>query len=109
MANGGPRTNHAPDEGTVEHPGNEARSVRGCEFDDEGLLIDVAPNTVKRDAAAAAGVMRFAWSTVGSIAERVVKRLSPEDRLIGLRKVGIHELSYRRHHEYVTSVAFVDS
>jgi transposase len=55
------------------------------------------------------GVMRIAWSTVGSIAERVVKRLSPEDRLMGLRRIGIDELSYRRHHEYVTIVTDHDT
>jgi transposase len=154
--------------------------VRGCEFDDEGLLIDVVPATriarccgcgcrVRRlydrrrgrlwrhldlggmhvelrydlrrvdcgrcgvrtelvpwadadsmytrafedqvaylaqrmDKTAIVGLMRIAWSTVGSIAQRVVQRLSPKDRLAGLRVIGIDELSYRRHHKYVTIV-----
>jgi transposase len=46
----------------------------------------------------------IAWYTVGSIAARVVARLSPRDQLAGLRVIGIDELSYRRHHKYVTIV-----
>jgi transposase len=154
--------------------------VRGCEFEDEGLVIDVAPTTriarcggcgfrarrlydqrrgrrwrhldfggmrvelrydlrradcarcgvrtelvpwadadsmytrpfedqvaylaQRMDKTAIVGLMRIAWSTVGSIAQRVVQRLSPNDRLAGLRIIGIDELSYRRHHKYITIV-----
>ena len=51
-------------------------------------------------------MMRMAWRTVGRIIERVVARLGGgrEARLEGLRNVGIDELSYRRHHEYVSIV-----
>jgi hypothetical protein len=48
--------------------------------------------------------MRVAWTTVGGIVERVVARLGPADRLDGLAYIGIDELSYRRHHEYITTV-----
>jgi hypothetical protein len=48
--------------------------------------------------------MRIAWTTVGEIVERVVARLGPADRLEGLEYIGIDELSYRRHHEYITTV-----
>lgn len=48
--------------------------------------------------------MRIAWKTVGQIIGRVVARLAPADRLEGLRHIGIDELSYRRHHEYITVV-----
>jgi transposase len=58
----------------------------------------------RMDKTAIVGLMRIAWYTVGSIAERVVRRLSPQDRLAGLRVIGIDELSYRRHHKYVTIV-----
>ena len=54
-------------------------------------------------------MMRIAWTTVGSIASRVVQRMSPTDRLDGLRRIGVDELSYRRHHEYVTIVTDHDS
>jgi transposase len=49
-------------------------------------------------------LMRIAWATVGSIIERVVARHQPGDALDGLRLIGVDELSYRRHHEYVTVV-----
>jgi len=49
-------------------------------------------------------LMRIAWATVGSIIERVVARHKPGDPLDGLRLIGVDELSYRRHHEYVTVV-----
>jgi transposase len=48
--------------------------------------------------------MRISWVTVGEIVERVVARLGPADRLEGLEHIGIDELSYRRHHEYITTV-----
>jgi transposase len=49
-------------------------------------------------------MMRVAWNTVGEIARRVVDRFRPGDPLDGLKQIGIDELSYRRHHEYVTVV-----
>lgn len=48
--------------------------------------------------------LRVSWRTVGRIVERVVERLGPPDRLEGLEYIGIDELSYRRHHEYITTV-----
>jgi transposase len=56
------------------------------------------------DRTAASRLLRVAWRTVGEIIERVVARLGPADRLDGLEYVGIDELSYRRHHEYITCV-----
>lgn len=49
-------------------------------------------------------LMRVAWTTVGDIIERVVKRHQRGDLLDGLTHIGVDELSYRRHHEYVTVV-----
>ena len=55
---------------------------------------------------AVAEMMRITWRTVGSIVRRVVARHLDEvgDRLAGLRHIGIDELSYRKHHEYITVV-----
>jgi len=58
----------------------------------------------RMDKTAIVGLMGIAWYTVGSIATRVVERLSPSDRLTGLRVIGVDELSYRKHHKYVTIV-----
>jgi transposase len=60
--------------------------------------------TQRCDKTSVATVMRVAWNTVGQIAERVVKRLRKGDPLDGLTHVGIDELSYRKHHEYLTVV-----
>lgn len=51
-------------------------------------------------------LMRIAWTTVGRIIHRVVQRQQgdSDDRLDDLTHIGIDELSYRRHHEYVTVV-----
>ena len=49
-------------------------------------------------------LMSINWRTVGTIIQRVVKaRLAP-DRLEELYVIGVDELSFRRHHEYVTVV-----
>jgi transposase len=51
-----------------------------------------------------AEAMRVAWRTVGAIIRRVVDRVAPTDRLAGLTHIGVDELSYRKHHEYVTII-----
>jgi transposase len=48
--------------------------------------------------------LRVAWSTVGAIVARFVGRHRGDDPLAGLTHIGIDELSYRKHHEYVTIV-----
>jgi len=47
---------------------------------------------------------RVAWSTVGDIIQRVIARYGRADALDQLTHIGVDELSYRRHHEYVTVV-----
>lgn len=49
-------------------------------------------------------LMGIAWETVGNIAHRVVARRGPNDLLDGLRRIGIDEISYKRHHHYLTVV-----
>ncbi|XYH95035.1 ISL3 family transposase [Sorangium sp. So ce1128] len=49
-------------------------------------------------------MLDIAWRTVGSIIERVVTRLGPRDLLDELTLIGVDELSYRRHHKYITIV-----
>lgn len=47
---------------------------------------------------------RVTWSTVGDIIARVVDRHQRGGLLDGLTHIGVDELSYRRHHQYVTVV-----
>jgi len=51
-----------------------------------------------------AGLLRIAWDTVGQIVERVVAEQLDARRLEGLVAIGVDEISYRRHHRYLTSV-----
>ena len=50
-------------------------------------------------------LLRVGWRTVGEIVERVVAEHLEERRLEGLVCIGVDEISYRRHHRYLTSVA----
>ena len=63
----------------------------------------------RTDKTTVVNLLRVAWATVGAILERVVGRKGPADRLEGLRRIGIDELSYRRHHKYVTIVVDHDT
>jgi transposase len=60
--------------------------------------------TQRNDQTSVSTLMRVAWRTVGRIVRRVADRLAPGDRLDGLVHIGVDELSYRRHHEYITVV-----
>jgi transposase len=80
-------------------PWADADSMFTRPFEDQ-----VAYLAQRMDKTAIVGLMRVAWNTVGSIVDRVVTRLAPQDRLADARVIGIDELSYRRHHKYVTIV-----
>jgi transposase len=56
------------------------------------------------DKSTISSMMRVAWDTVGTIIQRVVARVQAGDLLDGLTQIGVDELSYRRHHEYITVV-----
>ena len=51
-------------------------------------------------------LLRIAWATVGAIITRVVAEADAQagDRLNGLRRIGIDEISYKRGHRYLTVV-----
>ena len=51
------------------------------------------------------GLLRVGWDTVGRIVARVTADRLDERRLEGLVCIGVDEISYRRHHRYLTSVA----
>jgi transposase len=54
--------------------------------------------------------MRIAWRTVGAIVSRVWADTEKSvDRFDGLRRIGIDEISYKRHHKYLTVVVDHDS
>lgn len=59
---------------------------------------------------AATELMRIAWRTVGAIIARVWDEVEAgHDRLAGVRRIGIDEISYKRGHKYLTVVVDHDS
>jgi transposase len=55
-------------------------------------------------------LMRIAWRTVGSIITRVWAEVDPScDRLAGLRRIGIDEISYKKGHKYLMVVVDHDT
>lgn len=74
-------------------------------FDDQ-----VAWLAVHTSKTAVVELMRVAWRTVGTIVERVVADgRSGLDPLEGLVRIGIDEISYKRHQHYLTVVVDHDS
>lgn len=55
-------------------------------------------------------LLRIAWPTVGSIIERVGADIdAAHDRLAGLRRIGIDEISYKKGQKYLTIVVDHDT
>lgn len=54
---------------------------------------------------AVAELAGIAWATVGNIAQRLVDEKLHESRFEDLRHIGVDEISYGRHHRYLTVVA----
>ena len=74
-------------------------------FDDQVAWLAV---TCSKSAVMA--LMRIAWRTVGAIITRVAADATAGvDQLAGLRRIGIDEISYKRHHRYLTVVVDHDS
>ena len=74
-------------------------------FDDQ-----VAWLAVQTSKTAVTQLMRIAWRTVGAIVARVCADIdSRVDRLAGLRRIGIDEISYKKGHRYLTVVVDHDA
>jgi len=64
----------------------------------------VAYHAQRVDKTAVTHMFGIVWRTVGRIIERVVKRKRPGDSLDDLELIGVDEISYRKHHRYLTLV-----
>jgi transposase len=74
-------------------------------FDDQ-----VAWLAVQCSETAVTELMRIAWRTVGAVITRVWTDIEATvDRLAGLRRIGIDEISYKRGHRYLTVVVDHDA
>ena len=69
----------------------------------------VAYLATKTDKTTITRLMRIDWDTVGRVCERVVADGLDTDRLDGLVNIGVDEVSWRRHHRYLTLVADHDT
>ena len=75
------------------------------DFDDQVAWLAVACSR-----SAVQQLMRIAWRTVGAIVTRVCADIDAvHDRLAGLRRIGIDEISYKKGHRYLTVVVDHDS
>ena len=75
------------------------------DFDDT-----VAWLAVQTSKTAVTQLMRIAWRSVGAIITRVSADIDARvDRLEGLRRIGIDEISYKRGHRYLTVVVDHDT
>jgi hypothetical protein len=81
-------------------PFARARSRFSRDFED--LVAFLATKTDKRTIAR---LSRVDWDTVGRVCERVVAHGLDPERLDGLVNIGVDEVSWRRHHNYLTLVA----
>ena len=59
----------------------------------------------RTDMTTVASLMRCSWAAVHAMAGRVVAERIDADRLDGLYRIGVDEISYRRGHHYLTIVA----
>jgi transposase len=84
-----------------------ARHAAGHTRDFDDLAAWLAVRTSK---SAVTQLLRVAWRTVGSIVTRVNADIDATvDRLDGLRRIGIDEISYKRGHRYLIVVVDHDS
>ena len=65
----------------------------------------VAWLVTKTDKKTVGEFMRIAWRTVGAIAQRVAADELDPARLAGLVDIGVDEISWKKHHHYLTLVS----
>lgn len=90
-----------PDHGVVVEAVPFARPGAHLTRDLDDLLAWLATRT---DKTAIARLCRVSWRTVGRACERVVATELDPERLDGLVRIGVDEISWRKHHKYLTLV-----
>ena len=83
-----------------------ARHRSGFTRDFEDVAAFLATKT---DKSTIARFLRIDWDTVGRICERVVDEGLDPHRLEGLVNIGVDEVSWKKHHNYLTLVTDHDS
>jgi transposase len=90
-----------PVHGVVTEAVPFARHRSGFTRDLEDLAAFLATKT---DKTAIVRFLRLDWDSVGRICDRVVASELDPDRLVGLVTIGVDEVSWRKHHHYLTLV-----
>ena len=65
----------------------------------------VAWLVTRTDKSSVSAFARVAWRTVGAICERVVDEQLDDSRFEGLVSLGVDEISWKKHHNYLTLVS----
>jgi transposase len=81
-----------------------ARANLTCDFDSQVAFL-----AQRCDKTSIGALLRLSWRAVGRSIERAVKPLRPKDPLADLWTIGVDEISYRKHHNYLTLVTDHDS
>ncbi len=90
-----------PEHGVVIEGVPFARPGANLTRDFDDLIAWLATKT---DQTAIARLCRVSWRTVGRVCARVVATDLDPDRLDGLFHLGVDEVSWRKHHKYLTLV-----
>ena len=97
----GLRRLRCPEHGVVVEAVPFARHRAGFTRDFEDVTAFLATKT---DKTTIARFLRIDWDTVGRICERVVATDMDHSRLEGLVHIGVDEVSWKKHHNYLTLV-----
>ena len=91
-----------PEHGVLVEAVDFARPGSGFTRDFEDLAVWLATKT---DKSTVSVFCRVTWRTVGAICGRVVADKLDPDRFTNLVEIGVDEISWRRHHKYLTLVS----
>ncbi|TCN51315.1 transposase [Rhodococcus sp. SMB37] len=93
---------HCPEHGGLAEAVDFARPGSKFTRDFEDLAVWLATKT---DKSTVARFCRVTWRTVGAMCSRVAAEKLDPDRLANLVDIGVDEISWRRHHKYLTLVS----
>ena len=95
-----------PEHGVVTEAVDFARPGSRFTRDFEDLVVWLV---TKADKTTVATFARIAWRTVGAMCQRVAAEKLDPARLTGLVDIGVDEISWRKHHKYLTLVSDHDT
>jgi transposase len=91
-----------PEHGVVAEGVPFARPGSGFTWDFEQMVAWLVTKTDKKTICE---FMRIGWRTVGAIAARVAEDELDPERSSGLVNIGVDEISWKKHHHYLTLVS----